>query len=104
MRSGRDFASSAAEEGASVGGSNAKHRTVVASGKALHRCSNSLYLRATSGVCWQERMPMTPSTRRWLWREAKGDCIAATSSGRNLKCMLPVFHGKNLNGLFWDSL
>ena len=73
MRSGRDFASSFAEEGASAGGSKARHRTVVASGNALHLCSNSLYLRATSGVCWQERIPMTPRTRRWLCKVAKGD-------------------------------
>lgn len=86
-------------------GLKARQRTVVASGNARHRCSNSLYLRVMSVVCSQERRPITPKTLRWLCNGASGEVAAAgESSGRNRKCMFPVFHGKNLNGLFWDSL
>ena len=89
----------------SAAGLKARHLTVVASGNARHRCSNSLYLRVMSVVCSQERRPMTPRTLRWLCSGARAEVAAAgESSGRKRKCMLPVFHGKNLNGLFWDSL
>lgn len=47
-----------------VAGLKARHRTVVASGNARHRCSNSLYLRVTSEVCSQDKRPMTPRTLR----------------------------------------
>lgn len=88
-----------------VEGLKARQRTVVASGKARHRCSNSLYLRVMSEVCSQESRPMTPRTLRWLWRGARGEVVAVgESSGKKRKCILPVFHGKNLKGLFWDSL
>lgn len=89
----------------STAGLKARHRTVVASGNARHRCSNSLYARVILVVCSQERRPITPKTLRWLCKGASGEVTAEGEfSGRKRKCMFPVFHGKNLNGLFWDSL